>query len=249
MGKTSKLDLTNHTYGRLTVLIYSHSDGKKRYWICKCSCGKLITRSVTALRTGDTKSCGCYRKDCDKKRKISTRLVNKKFGQLLVIEKSGASKDNKSIWKCKCNCGRITHVRCTDLTLNKTKSCGNCKLKRNKQNTSWHALQLHEMLNDSGIHNFKTKYKFCIDIAFVLNNQKFAIEYDEWYWHANKQDKDKKRYQKLIRHKWKVLRIKANLNLPTRIQLIKAMYILLFSNRKLYTIKLSGWGTGRRSPF
>jgi hypothetical protein len=47
------------TYGRLTILrIYS------RYCDCKCACGNMKLRADThAVRTGNTKSCGCYSKE------------------------------------------------------------------------------------------------------------------------------------------------------------------------------------------
>ena len=32
-------------------------------WDCKCDCGNEITTLGTSLRRGDTKSCGCYRKE------------------------------------------------------------------------------------------------------------------------------------------------------------------------------------------
>lgn len=51
-------DISGHVFGQLLVLRYSHTEGKKAYWLCQCSCG--VGRYVvgTALRSGNTKSCG-----------------------------------------------------------------------------------------------------------------------------------------------------------------------------------------------
>lgn len=56
-----KVDLTNKTFGELTVISENEiraADGKVK-WNCLCSCGNKITTSGANLRTGDTKSCGC----------------------------------------------------------------------------------------------------------------------------------------------------------------------------------------------
>ena len=59
-------DLTGMRFGRLSVLELSpdRTCGKAT-WICRCDCGnvtKVIGRNLT---TGDTKSCGCYRRERD----------------------------------------------------------------------------------------------------------------------------------------------------------------------------------------
>lgn len=56
-------DIIGNTYGKLTVLSHDHSDGYKKYYLCKCTCGneKVILRSN--LLAGYTKSCGCLQKE------------------------------------------------------------------------------------------------------------------------------------------------------------------------------------------
>ena len=49
-----------NTYGRLTVLSFSHMNAdKKACFVCLCSCGKEMITSGKLLRSGNTKSCGC----------------------------------------------------------------------------------------------------------------------------------------------------------------------------------------------
>lgn len=62
MGR-SRIDLTGQVFGRLTVLEYSHSCSKHAYWACRCECGGLCTVRAASLKTGNTKSCGCYNRD------------------------------------------------------------------------------------------------------------------------------------------------------------------------------------------
>lgn len=65
------IDLTGQTFGRLTVLKRCIQDDKKEHnaasrsskWVCKCSCGNIITTYSSYLRTGHVKSCGCLREE------------------------------------------------------------------------------------------------------------------------------------------------------------------------------------------
>ena len=50
-------------------------------------------------------------------------LTGQKFGRWLVLEKA-ESKNNKTRWKCQCDCGTIKIVNGTDLKLGKSSSCG-----------------------------------------------------------------------------------------------------------------------------
>lgn len=61
---TAKKDVTGNKYGRLTVI---KDSGKRKkthiLWECVCECGNIILKDSYSLRTGHTKSCGCYRKE------------------------------------------------------------------------------------------------------------------------------------------------------------------------------------------
>lgn len=64
---TTGIDITGHKYGRLTAIkfvgTYRTPNGRAagRLWDCECECGKTITVTANALRTGNTSSCGCYK--------------------------------------------------------------------------------------------------------------------------------------------------------------------------------------------
>ena len=55
------IDISGQRFGRLTVLGFSHSNSIKRYWMCRCDCGKFKTVILSQLRSGMTRSCGCLR--------------------------------------------------------------------------------------------------------------------------------------------------------------------------------------------
>jgi hypothetical protein len=61
MGRKAK-DLQGQTYGKLFVCL---RDGKRKgvRWICECECGSFVSISTRALTSGNTKSCGCLRKN------------------------------------------------------------------------------------------------------------------------------------------------------------------------------------------
>jgi hypothetical protein len=54
-------DLAGRVFGRLTVEAFAYSEHMKRHWVCRCQCGKTITRPTGYLTSRDTKSCGCLR--------------------------------------------------------------------------------------------------------------------------------------------------------------------------------------------
>lgn len=125
MGKYK--DITNQKFGRLTAVeidmetTINHNSGA--YWKCQCDCGNIKIVSIKSLTSGNTKSCGCLRKEvAGNNTKID--LVNKIFGRLTVIEDSGKRNNGRIIWKCKCNCGNECYVDTNRLTQNNTQSCG-----------------------------------------------------------------------------------------------------------------------------
>lgn len=59
MGKF--IDMTGSVFGRLTVQSRAPNDGTRAAWNCLCECGNATVVDGKKLRTGHTKSCGCYR--------------------------------------------------------------------------------------------------------------------------------------------------------------------------------------------
>ena len=53
-------DLTGQRFGRLVAIRRDFTRRNAAYWICRCDCGKEATVQACHLRSGATKSCGCY---------------------------------------------------------------------------------------------------------------------------------------------------------------------------------------------
>lgn len=50
-------------FGRLEVVSFVEKRGKHKYWKCRCECGNFKVVSASNLVTGNTRSCGCMRKE------------------------------------------------------------------------------------------------------------------------------------------------------------------------------------------
>lgn len=58
------LDLTGQHFGRLTALeIVGRAKNRGCQWLCECTCGDHTIVSISSLRSGKTKSCGCLLRD------------------------------------------------------------------------------------------------------------------------------------------------------------------------------------------
>lgn len=56
-------DLKGRVFGRLTVLYRVPSTARDAVWLCRCECGAQVPVRSNKLRTGNTQSCGCYRRE------------------------------------------------------------------------------------------------------------------------------------------------------------------------------------------
>lgn len=51
-------------YGRLTAIKFNHQDkNANKYWLFRCSCGNEKVILVVSVKNGNTRSCGCLRKE------------------------------------------------------------------------------------------------------------------------------------------------------------------------------------------
>jgi hypothetical protein len=126
-------DITNQRFGRLTVLSLARrtKDGRIR-WRCRCDCGGEATAGTTDLKSGNTKSCGCWRTETGRQlgkkygpvNSAKIDLLDQHFGRLVVIQDAGRTKSKQVLWRCRCDCGTETIVQSCHLTSGHTASCG-----------------------------------------------------------------------------------------------------------------------------
>jgi hypothetical protein len=76
-------NLIGKIFGKLNVIREGESSNKSRLWVCRCSCGNEIPVASRLLNSGNTKSCGCLRKDHSN----VPDLTGKVFGYLTVLRR------------------------------------------------------------------------------------------------------------------------------------------------------------------
>lgn len=57
------IDMIGKKYGRLTVVEFDRLQNHKTYWKCVCDCGLSVVANGNNLRSGNTSSCGCLRRE------------------------------------------------------------------------------------------------------------------------------------------------------------------------------------------
>lgn len=88
-------DLIGQKFGRLTVIgkadYYISPKGQQQMqWLCECVCGKKLVVRATNLKSGNSKSCGCWnieqiKKSENKNKKYPQLIYNKTTKRLLNI--------------------------------------------------------------------------------------------------------------------------------------------------------------------
>lgn len=137
-------DLTNMKFGRLTVIERDKdkilpSGQHQTMWRCKCDCGNITSVRGVHLKSGKTKSCGCYNREEIHKRTFKDLtgirlsdigIENSKLTVIKRAEDCVSDNGNRSAtWLCKCDCGNETVIRTSSLLSGHTKTCGHCGFK------------------------------------------------------------------------------------------------------------------------
>ena len=121
-----RFDLTGKKFGRLTVTSL-HSKGKRTLWNAVCDCGVIKVCEAYCLKTGHTKSCGCYHSEVIRSKGVIIP-VGTKFNNLTMVKELERvmlpSGQENRVYLCLCDCGKDTIVRHSHLIKNKIKTCG-----------------------------------------------------------------------------------------------------------------------------
>lgn len=146
--------LLGQKIGRWTIISVDKS--RKGYYNCVCDCGTRKSISKQSLKHGQTKSCGCLKKEnCVKRnRETAESRVGAKIGLLTLQEP--ILKGKSYYYKCKCECGNEVTVSWRNLQSGNTVSCGCINSKINEL--------MDKFLTENKIPH-KREYKFldCCD--------------------------------------------------------------------------------------
>ena len=124
------IDRAGEVYGRLTALFPVKGEkASKTKWLCLCECKNLISVRGNDLKSGNTTSCGCSRKETIHKKyeEAWDSFIGTKINHLTAIEFIG-TENKRSIFKFLCDCGNTIILSADKVKSGNTKSCG-CLLK------------------------------------------------------------------------------------------------------------------------
>lgn len=184
-------NLIGQKFNYLEVIDGPIIQNKKTYWKCRCECGNEKIIRSDGLKSGATKSCGCYKNNIlieGNKKRQTLDLTNQRFGKLIALAPtSKRNVDGRVIWQCQCDCGEQIEVDTHSLQQNRVQSCGCLRSKGE--------LIIASLLKEANINFEQQKsFKDCkfpnsnyyAKFDFYVNNQ-YIIEYDgeQHYYYKN----------------------------------------------------------------
>lgn len=97
---TKALELVGLKFSRLTVISQEPSKNGRTRWLCVCDCGKNVVVDGKSLTSGNTKSCGCQKRDSAIKFNHETkRRHGESFSRLYKIWHSMKCRCSQDIFK------------------------------------------------------------------------------------------------------------------------------------------------------
>lgn len=133
MAVTKNKDLAGMRFGRLVVIRKEDLKNKRRtYWLCKCDCGNETVVEESHLKSGHTKSCGCYHKERLKEKSMDLR--GHRYGRVTVLEPAIREDGAEGYWNCRCDCGNHFVSYKENLRSGMTRSCGCLQKETRKEN-------------------------------------------------------------------------------------------------------------------
>lgn len=124
--------MIGQTFGRLTVLKEVQPRKSHRRWLCRCTCGTEKIIEESHLKSGHTKSCGCYRREKPGERRLD--LTGQRYGRLTVTGPAEGEERSGIYWNCICDCGKRRICHKENLRSGMTRSCGCLQEEQRRKN-------------------------------------------------------------------------------------------------------------------
>lgn len=204
------IDLTGQKFNRLLVLEKIEKQGNEWVWKCQCDCGNQCNVKGVNLRRERVKSCGCLKKESDRKSKGNViNLIGQTFGHLTVIARDGSDNRGEAKWLCQCNCNAHNKISVlgSNLRNGHTQSCG-CDRRSHGE------ILIAKILNENNIifeqeksmfkysNNTNAKFDFFVDNKYLIEyDGETHYKYNLHGWHT--QDQLNKQIERdEIKNKW-----------------------------------------------
>ena len=101
------IDITGRHFGRLVVLsLASKRECGEYRWSCRCECGRITVADGAGLKSGNTKSCGCLRRDMTSAA-ILIDLTGRTIQGWTVLGRAKDSQPGRPMWNCRHKDGRL----------------------------------------------------------------------------------------------------------------------------------------------
>lgn len=173
----SRIDLTGQRYGRLVVREMIFEQSKQTMVVCDCDCGKTIISYASYIKSGDTMSCGCLKKEraSESNTKDFTDYVSN-YG-VKMLRRDHKNQNGVWMWVCECGiCGKEFVALPAKVQSCHTTSCGCVRRSHGEQFVG-------KFLSDSNV-NYVAEYRFddCKNVIslpfdFYLPDYNAVIEY------------------------------------------------------------------------
>lgn len=171
-------DIAGQKFNKLTALrpTFKKESNGSMIWECLCDCGNITTASYSNLKRGHKKSCGCALNEYVQS--LTYDLTNQRFGMLVAQHFKGVrERDQRRVWRCRCDCGNECDVDVNSLISGHTTSCG-CAHKSLREQYIENILIANKFSYKTQ-HTFKDcKNIFCLPFDFYLPEHNCCIEYD-----------------------------------------------------------------------
>lgn len=210
------------------------------YWEC-LTCAYSFARTYSSLKFRDNAGCPkCAGKVAITKEEYLSVADQKNLRLLSDIPPTTL---DKATFEC-LTCGYSPwHVRYADLKHHDV-DCPKCNKIINGKMVSKVQERLVDMLGADINHLVPCETKaICVDAAIIEGSNSIAVEYDSWYYHGGRTEKDELRNSRILKAGWRLLVIKSNRMLPNEVQLELALDQLR-NKASFIEIVLDDWGIG-----
>lgn len=176
-------DMTGATFGELTVIRFSHEQGGRYFWECKCTCGATAAFRADHLLRDKPHSCGCMFPYPNQEAqnlivvapgKRVKDFTNKTFHRLTALRYDHTNKKHSDVWLCQCMCG--TQVLVASNMLGRIFSCGCLRGQSNKNSYDWHVfVDGKKLALRSSYEVIYAEYLLTNGIPFEYEPQRFIL--------------------------------------------------------------------------